>query len=281
MANDQSSSSNLEPWQIPIPKLNRSDDAPSVFISYSQSQDTTNEHRNWVTRLALKLSLLSINVECDNNVDGHETFERFMSKVTQTKFVICVCSGSYVKKANDENGRTGVRWEIEQMIKKCRSRQSPASFIIPIIKNGSPIPFPDNLPELMQDIPCFDFETDSNAKGSFAKIVGRILGIENSINEKLSDDALKYARKILSDYYNALAGYWLSEPGSEDENLLADKITSGYFFNVQKQESELNYSVVIDDNGFLEKNINLLGRWDLSYSGDQEIFKLLIGDSEK
>ena len=283
MGNEHSFNSILEPWQIPILKLNRADDAPSVFISYSQSQDNTNEHRNWVSRLASKLARLYINVDCDNNVDGHETFERFMAQVTKTKFVICVCSDSYVKKANNENGRTGVRWEIEKMITKGRYCQSPASFIIPIIKNGSSLPFPENLPDFMQDIPSFDFENDSNAKGSFAKIVVRILSINSLIREKLTDEELykKNAMKILKDYYNALAGYWISESESEDEELLREKITSGYFFNLPKNEKKLNYSRVIDDNGFLEKNINLLGRWDLSYSGDQEIFKLLIGDSEK
>ena len=106
----------LESWQIPILKLNRAADAPSVFISYSQF---SKEHRDWVAVLARKLQGLGVNVTFDANVDGSERFSDFMAHITENKFVICVCSESYVKKIR-ENPTSGVVWEINQI--KSRGR---------------------------------------------------------------------------------------------------------------------------------------------------------------
>ena len=274
----------LESWQIPILKLNRAADAPSVFISYSQTQDQTGEHRSWVMDLGMKLALLGINVESDNNVDGHESFGQFMQKVCNEKFVICVCSDSYVKKANDPNNRTGVIWEIEKMSSRGRYKQSPASFIIPIIKDGSLESFPHNLPNLIaeHDIPAHNFETQQEAMGSFAKIVDRLLGVKNLISENFKDDNLyqKYAMDIFTNFYNATAQYWCAKRGSNEENQLRELITSKHLFELSLEEKNKNdISGTFCDN-FSEKELNLIGRWDSSSPGDQEILKLLTGDSD-
>ena len=273
----------LESWQIPILKLNRATDAPSVFISYSQTQDQTGKHRSWVMDLGMKLTLLGINVESDNNVDGHESFDQFMQKICHEKFVICVCSDSYVKKANNPNNRTGVIWEIEKMSSRGRYKQSPVSFIIPIIKDGSSQNFPDNLPNLIaeHDIPAHNFETQQEAMGSFAKIVARLLRVEDLINENLRDDKLyqKYAMVILTKFYNATAQYWCAERGSNEENQLRDLITSKKLFEFPIVEDNKDMNKTFCDK-YSEKELNFIGRWDLSYSGDQEILEFLTGDSD-
>ena len=274
----------LKPWQIPILKLNRDCDAPSVFISYSQTQDNTGEHRSWVMDLGMKLTLLGINVESDNNVDGHESFNQFMQKVCKEKFVICICSDSYVKKANNPDSRTGVIWEIEKMSSRGRYKQSLVSFIIPIIKDGSLQNFPNNLPNLIaeHDIPAHNFETQQEAMGSFAKIVARLLRVEDLINEKLKDDKLyqKYAMVILTKFYNATAQYWCAERGSNEENQLCELITSKRLFELPAEEKNTKDINKTFGDKFSEKELNFIGRWDLSYVGDQEILKLLAGDSD-
>lgn len=78
--------------QLPIPQLNRDETAPRVFISYSQTQDTTGAHQNWVSMLGRKFAKLGINITIDNNVDGHESFAEFMDGISRSSFVICVCS---------------------------------------------------------------------------------------------------------------------------------------------------------------------------------------------
>ena len=262
--------------------MNRDCDAPSVFISYSQTQDNTGEHRSWVMDLGMKLALLGINIECDNNVDGHESFNQFMQKVCKEKFVICVCSDSYVKKANNPNNRTGVICEIEKMSSRGRYKQSPVSFIIPIIKDGSLQNFPDNLPNLIaeHDIPAHNFETQQEAMGAFAKIVARLLRVEDLINENLRDDKLyqKYAMVILTKFYNATAQYWCAERGSNEENQLRELIISKRLFELPTEEKKKKDKNFCDN--FSEKELNFIGRWDLSYAGDQEILELLTGDSD-
>ena len=53
----------------------------------------------------------------------------------------------------------------------------------------------------------------------------------------------------------------------------------------EKNLIDFDYLLSLEKDSFLEfvpykeKDINLLGRWNLAYSGDQEIFDLLIGDS--
>ena len=274
----------LESWQIPVLKLNRATDAPSVFISYSQTQDKTGVHRSWVMDLGMKLTLLGINVESDNNVDGHESFDQFMQKVCKEKFVICVCSDSYVQKANNLECRTGVIWEIEKMSSRGRYKQSPASFIIPIIKDGALQNFPNNLPQIIadHDIPAHSFETQQEAMGSFAKIVARLLRVEDLISENLRSDELyqKYAMVFLTNFYNATAQYWCAERGSNEEKQLRELITSKRLFELPEEENNKKDINKTFCDKFSEKELNFIGRWDLSYSGDQEILELLTGDSD-
>lgn len=107
--------------------------ASSVFISYSQF---SKEHRDWVALLARKLQGLGVNVTFDANVDGSERFSDFMAHINENKFVICVCSESYVRKIK-ENKTSGVVWEINQIKSRGRIKQPLEQFVIPILKDAS------------------------------------------------------------------------------------------------------------------------------------------------
>lgn len=277
-----SSPSVLRLGQLPIPQLNRDKTAPWVFISYSQTQDTTGAHQDWVSMLGRKLARLGVNVTIDNNVDGHESFAEFMDKISQNRFVICVCSNSYVEKTRHPEKRTGVMWEYELIEARGRHQQPLSSFLIPIIKDGSSAPFPNNIPKLIldHDILCHNFETEDNARCQFAKIIVRLLNVEKVISDSIknNDTYAKYALEISDKFANAVAQYWCAIPNSAEEENLRLTITSGEILKVPQESSTTIFNNDNFDARQKAKAVVSVGRWDTSYKGDQEILSLLTGD---
>ena len=204
-----------------------------------------------------------------------------MDNISKTKFVICVCSDSYVKKANDKNARTGVIWEIENLRTRGRSLQPLPSFIIPIIKDGSSVPFPDNLPSLIasKDIRCHSFETTQCAKGSFATIIDRIFGIQNKIRVKIPDSELyrKFGQKILVRYYKKVASFWIVPLDSPQEEDLLSFLLSEDIYNIH-QTNELERRNDEETNVNSQEMKPFADNYsDPSYAGDNEIVSLLAG----
>jgi len=271
----------LRPGQLPILPLNRDEAAPWVFISYSQTQDTTGVHKDWVSKLGRKFGKLGINVTIDNNVDGHESFAEFMEQITQNRFVICVCSSSYVEKSLHPENRTGVMWELELLRTRGRYQQPLPSFLIPIIKDGSSAQYPNNVPKLIHDhdVPCHNFETEDMAKESFSKIIARIFDAKHKISDLLRDDQQyrKYGQELSDMFANAVANYWTAAPESREEENLSFRITSGAIFEIPQELIEIPH-----ENNFdlrhREKAVITIGRLDTTYKGDNEILSMLTGD---
>ena len=253
--------------------------APSVFISYSQF---SKEHRDWVALLARKLQGLGVNVTFDANIDGSERFSDFMAHINENKFVICVCSESYVRKIR-ENTTSGVVWEINQIKSRGRIKQPLEQFVIPILKDACCAEFSEQVPDLFWDIPCYDFEDREKSMISFMTIAGRILSVKGKVDEikSIITDQPITIQKISDKVFIALAKYWDVPSESQMESQLSEAFLSGEIFNIPDLTTNTENTVQekSDNIPYKEKDINLLGRWNLAYSGDQEIFDLLIGDS--
>ena len=254
--------------------------APSVFISYSQF---SKEHRDWVAMLARKLQGLGVNVTFDANVDGSERFSDFMAHINENKFVICVCSESYVKKIK-ENPTSGVVWEINQIKARGRMKQPLEQFVIPILKDASCAEFREQVPDLFWDIPCYNFDDREKSMVSFMTIAGRILSVKKKIIEikSIISEQPFTIQKISDDIYTALANYWDETLSSPTESQLSRAFLTGEVFSIPDStiKSESMAQEKTDNIFYREKDINLLGRWDSSSPGDQEILKLLTGDSD-
>ena len=271
----------LRPGQLPILPLNRDEAAPWVFISYSQTQDTTGVHKDWVSKLGRKFAKLGINVTIDNNVDGHESLAEFMDQITQNRFVICVCSSSYVEKSRHPENRKGVVWEQELLRSRALQKQPLASFLIPIIKDGSSAQYPANVPKLISDhdVPYHIFENEDTAKESFSKIIARIFDAPKKISDLLQDDQeyRKYGQELSDRFANAVANYWTADPQSQEEESLSFRITSGAIFEIPQEPIEIPH-----ENNFdlrhREKAVITIGRLDTTYKGDNEILSMLTGD---
>lgn len=105
---------------------------PIVFISYSHDNE---EHKNWVLQLATRLRSNGVDIILDRwnlklGSDLASFMERGLSKSTR---IVCICSSSYVKKANE--GKGGAGYEKQIMTAEIIYDQN-TNWVIPLIKNN-------------------------------------------------------------------------------------------------------------------------------------------------
>lgn len=105
---------------------------PSVFISYSHDSE---EHKNWVLQLATRLRSNGVDVILDRwNLKLGSNLASFMERgLSESNRVICICSKTYVKKANE--GKGGAGYEKQIMTAEIISDQN-TSWVVPLIKNN-------------------------------------------------------------------------------------------------------------------------------------------------
>lgn len=105
---------------------------PIVFISYSHDNDG---HKDWVLQLATRLRSNGVNVILDRwNLKLGSDLASFMERdLSKSHRVICICSDTYVKKANEGKGGSGYEKQImtAELIK-----DQNKNLIIPLIKNN-------------------------------------------------------------------------------------------------------------------------------------------------
>lgn len=106
---------------------------PKVFISYSHDSE---EHKNWVLQLATRLRSNGIDILLDIwNLRLGSNLASFMEKgLSKSQRVICICSESYVKKAND--GKGGAGYEKQIMTDELTKDQN-TEWVIPLIVNNT------------------------------------------------------------------------------------------------------------------------------------------------
>jgi hypothetical protein len=106
--------------------------AQKVFMSYSHDSE---EHKEWVLQLATRLRSNGVDVLLDRwNLKLGSDLPGFMEQgLSASQRVICVCSGSYVHKAN--GGKGGVGYEKQIMSAEYLEDQN-TDWVIPLIKNN-------------------------------------------------------------------------------------------------------------------------------------------------
>lgn len=261
---------------LPIVPYPSGTNAPSVFISYSQF---STEHKDWVALFARKLGQLGIKVNYDGNFDGRQRFDRFMESLADNDFVICVLSASYVEKIK-KNEPCGVVKEIN-IIKDKETECNLENFVIPILKDSAP-DGKNKVPPFLKNILYWNFDDENKAPEEFSKMICRILTIEDKIKKNIPSTPEGYAIiQQRSDFIRSvLANYWNLKHKSFAEIQLSKAFLTGDIFkNSNSEIITLGITQQTSDNMYKEKDINLLGRWDSSFSGDQEILELFAGDS--
>ena len=251
---------------------------PSVFISYSQF---STEHKDWVSLLARKINKLGIQVNYDGNFDGRQRFDRFMESIVENDFVICVLSASYVEKIKKDDP-CGVVTEVN-IIRDRATECHLNNFVIPVLKDSAS-DRKSKIPPFLKNIRYWNLDDDKKAPEEFSKMVCRILDIENKILNKFPSTPEGYDKRQKSSdiIHSVLANYWNEISGSLQESKISEAFLSGEIFNIPDLSTNAESIVQekSDNTLYKEKDINLLGRWDYSCPGDQEILKLLAGDSD-
>ena len=106
---------------------------PTVFISYSHDSD---EHKNWVLQLATRLRSNGVDVILDRwNLKFGSDVASFMERgLSSSVRIVCVCSETYVRKANE--GKGGAGYEKQIMTAEYINDQN-TNWVIPLIRNNS------------------------------------------------------------------------------------------------------------------------------------------------
>ena len=258
----------IPPGKLPFYTPGENANIPSVFISYSHFSE---EHERWVAVFAQKLSRLNISVTMDINLNGDDSFTSFMNKGSLKKYVICVCSESYVKKVLNREKPTGSSWEFDRII--ARSRETLMEhFIIPIHKDSSSDPQKKYIP-LINDIKHFDFETEEEASISFMIIAWRILEIDQKISNLSFNmpEAEEFLIKsqIYTSIQQKLISYWRLEIGSKEAQSIQRAIISGDVYKKDSiDEKPSSFGNVQLPEERAERIVNLIGKWNTSHGGD-------------
>ncbi len=102
-------------------------------MSYSHDSE---EHKEWVLQLATRLRSNGVDVLLDRwNVKLGSDLAAFMEQeLSKSQRVICVCSETYVEKAN--RGKGGVGYE-KQIISAEYIKNQNTNWVIPLIKNNN------------------------------------------------------------------------------------------------------------------------------------------------
>jgi hypothetical protein len=106
---------------------------PKVFMSYSHDSE---EHKEWVLQLATRLRSNGVDVLLDRwNLKLGSDLAAFMEQgLSKSQRVICVCSETYVEKAN--RGKGGAGYE-KQIISAEYLKDQNTNWVIPLIKNNN------------------------------------------------------------------------------------------------------------------------------------------------
>ena len=247
-----------------------------VFISYSWDSE---EHCRWVCKLASKLLRIGIDVQIDKyDTRGGQDLAGFMAENARScPFVICICSDKYLEKSRGD-ARNGVKYETE-LIRK-RVSLSGSSFVIPIIKNNS-LPEEKKLPDFLPNSKYFDFNDPSDDCHNFSELFARLINLD--IKRKPSQDVEHNQQSAaIQQYLLLVQRFWDTPEESQDERLLMQEINLSFPSNVITPPST---DVVVKKatkktpwpSAFV---MNLMGRWNTNFSGDQEIIDFLMGDSQ-
>ena len=142
--------------------------APSVFVSYSHDSE---DHKAWVLQLATRLRHNGVDTILDRwNLDLGKDVAAFIEKgLSGSNRVLCICSESYVRKANSKKG--GVGYEKKIMTAEIMA-DLDAHWVIPVIRENIG---KDLLPIFLRGCLYVDFRDDLKYEEKYEELLRSIL----------------------------------------------------------------------------------------------------------
>ncbi len=140
----------------------------TVFISYSHDSDA---HKNWVLQLATRLRSNGVNVLLDRwNLKLGQDVAAFMERgLSESNRVVCICSETYVNKANNAMGGSG--YEKQIMIAELLVNLN-TSWVIPVIRNNTK---PKKVPTFLGGRIYVIFEDDNLYERNYETLLRELL----------------------------------------------------------------------------------------------------------
>ncbi len=142
---------------------------PTVFISYSHDNDS---HKSWVLKLANDLRAHGVNAKLDQwDLQIGADLRLFMENgLSDSDFVLCICSEEYVRKFNSGVGGSGYEGMVmtQSMLQNVKSE-----FLIPVVRNNSSA---DRVPVAFGSKFYIDFSNDEQYEIHYQELLERIYG---------------------------------------------------------------------------------------------------------
>jgi hypothetical protein len=138
----------------------------NVFISYSWDSE---DHKDWVRELADCLASNGIDITLDQYdlQIGQDRFQFMESSVRNADAVLCVCTPTYVEKANGRASGVGV--ETSLITPQFFSRIQTSKQFIPLIRvsqDGVPM-----TPDYLASLIFVDFRNDRNFQRAMERLL--------------------------------------------------------------------------------------------------------------
>lgn len=177
---------------------------PKLFVSYSHD---TNEHKEWVKKLATDLRTHGVDVILDQwDLRLGNDLRFFMEQgLSASILVLCVCSEKYVERF--DTGEGGVGYESTILTQPLLTNAN-SDFIIPIIRNNLGN---QKVPLALRSKTYINFSDDTEYYSNYLNLIKRIFNEDISQKPPLGENPFskKYAESILTnavlkevDYHN-------------------------------------------------------------------------------
>jgi hypothetical protein len=200
--------------------INMTAEEPKVFISYSHDDES---HKNWVLQLATRLRSNGVDAVLDKWLKLGNDIASFMERgLEEADKVICVCTETYIKKA--EGGRGGAAYEKRIISADLVNDQNEVS-IIPLIRNGA-----KQVPTFLKGSKYIDFSDDRFYEKSYKELLRDLLDelpippigknpfrvIQKPTKQKFVPPSEKYVSselsgKVIFDYSNNDGRYCIGQ----------------------------------------------------------------------
>ena len=144
--------------------------APKVFVSYAHSSP---DHSDWVLHLATRLRANGVDVVLDrwNLLLGKNVAAFIENGLSESNWIMCICSEDFVQKAND--GRGGVGYE-KMIISADLLSDSNLDWVIPAIRDNAG---PQIVPTFLRNRFYVDFRDDRLYESKYEELLRTLHGV--------------------------------------------------------------------------------------------------------
>jgi hypothetical protein len=141
--------------------------APTAFISYTHD---SNEHRDWVRKLASDLRFQGIEVRIDQwDLKAGQDLYHFMEQgITQYKYVLAICTPTYKAKADSRQGGGGYETRIAAALV---GNDLLSQRFIPILRRGDKT---EAIPTYLISVLYLDFRSDDAYADALEQLVSTL-----------------------------------------------------------------------------------------------------------